>query len=128
MGGRNQLTPGNVYSGALIEVLVREGSIIPTYSPQFVPGTTVLTAQALVEAFSADVVEALKSEVVPFLVHSASANSEMGKNEAEAQPQCRQRLAHPGSHPSLGWGSWRIMIRWAALEGEEGRGAHAEVS
>lgn len=49
-------------------------------------------------------VEALKSEVVPFLVNSDGADSEMGKDEAEAQPQRWQGLAHPATHPSLAWG------------------------
>ena len=66
----------------------------------------MLTARALVKAFSADVVEALKSEVVSFLAHSANVNCEMGKNNAEAQPQCRQ-----------GWLIQAVVLPWDGAAG-----------
>lgn len=78
----------------------------------------MFTAQALIEAFIADVVEALKSEVVCVLVSSGSVNSEMGKNKAEAQhwlihPVILPWDGHPQGHDLVGgtWGGKEHRLR-----------------
>lgn len=54
----------------------------------------MFATQAMVKAFRADLVEALKSEVVLILVDLWLLPVKGGIIEQKDQPQCRQRLPH----------------------------------